>query len=143
MFSTCFFLQEFHIIMMSNPIVSDTITKNNVSEKNDNVIGRKSVITEKTHVDNNVAEWSIVHFVTDDEEDIEGFNDLIPSSWITTTGTLCWYPMNEHQATTYKLVKQCAKANLKWNCFSVRKIEVNIGKCFVMIICHIYELHFY
>ncbi|XP_077272829.1 uncharacterized protein LOC143903250 [Temnothorax americanus] len=80
------------------------------------------------HTDDDVAKWSIVHFETDEEEDIESFNDLIPSLWITTTGTFCWYPMTEHQATVQKLVKQCAKVNSEWNCFSIKTIEEGIGK---------------
>ncbi|XP_024893541.1 uncharacterized protein LOC112468549 [Temnothorax curvispinosus] len=95
---------------------------------NDNVFCEKSVSTGKMHTDDDVAKWSIVHFETDEDEDIESFNDLIPSSWITTTGTLCWYPMTEHQATVQKLVKQCAKANSEWNCFAIKTIEEDIGK---------------
>lgn len=122
---------------MSDPINCDTIINNNESDTNVNVIGEKSVFAEKTHIENDMAEWFIVHFETDEEEDVEGFNDLIPSSWITTTGTLCWYPINEHQATIQKLVKQCAKVDSKWDCFSIRKIEVNIDKFYVKIICHV------
>lgn len=118
---------------MSDETDSDTIINTNISENNDNVC-EISLFTEKTHTDNDVAEWSIVHFETDEEEEIEGFDDLIPSSWIT--GKLCWYPMQEHQATIQKLVKQCAKPNSKWNCFSITKIEVNIGKFCVKIICY-------
>lgn len=86
MWSIHLFLQELQIITMSDPIDSDTIINNDISDKNKNVIREKSLFNEKTHTDNDVAEWSIVHFETDEEEDIEGFDDLIASSWITTTG---------------------------------------------------------
>lgn len=36
--------------------------------------------------------------------------------------------MNEHQATIHKLVKQCAKPYLEWNCFAIKVMEENIGK---------------
>ncbi|XP_067213604.1 uncharacterized protein [Linepithema humile] len=81
---------------------------------------------EKTFTVNDATVWSIVHFESDEEDNVEGFNDLIPSSWITTMGTLSWYPINEHKGTIHKLVKQCAKANPEWNCFSIRKIEQGI-----------------
>ncbi|XP_011698265.1 PREDICTED: uncharacterized protein LOC105456142, partial [Wasmannia auropunctata] len=70
--------------------------------------------------------WSIVHFDTDDENNLDSFNDLVPSSWISTLGTMCWYPMNKHQGTIQKLVKQCAKLNSEWDCFPIRKIEEGI-----------------
>ncbi|XP_067211579.1 uncharacterized protein [Linepithema humile] len=92
----------------------------------DNGSNKKSVFIAKTHTEDDIAQWFVVYFESDEEEDIESFNDLIPSSWITSSGTLSWYPMNEHQATIHKLVKQCAKPNLKWNCFSIKKIEENI-----------------
>lgn len=98
---------------------------------NDNDFCKTSVFAGQMHIDGNVAKWSIVHFETDEEENVEGFNDLIPSSWITTTGKLCWYPMDENQATIYKLVKQCAKVDPQWNCFSIKTIEKDIGKFYV------------
>lgn len=109
-------------IIMSDSINSDIII-NNTGDKNDDVIGEKSVLAEKTHVGDDGVEWSIVYFETDEDEDIEGFNDLIPSSWIIRARSLCWYPMNEHQATLQKYVKQCVKADTNWNCYSIKKIE--------------------
>lgn len=73
-----------------------------------------------------ISAWSIVHFESVDED--ESFNDLIPSSWISNTGSLAWYPMNEHKESVQKLVKQCAKANSDWNCFPIKIIEEDIGK---------------
>jgi hypothetical protein len=81
--------------------------------------------------------WSIVYFKSDEEEDIEDFHDLIPSSWITSSGTLSWYPMNEHQATIHKLVKQYAKPDSKWNCFSIKKIIENMGKYYEITFSYI------
>ncbi|XP_036145344.1 uncharacterized protein LOC105828494 isoform X2 [Monomorium pharaonis] len=87
---TIYFLQLLQIIRstMTELINLDTIKNNNISDKND-ITCTKSVFTEKTHIDNNhfddsMTEWSIVHFETDEEEEIENFYDLIPSSWITT-----------------------------------------------------------
>lgn len=96
--------------------------KKSLSDKQDDI--DKIAFTAST--ENNTSEWSIIHFDTDIEEDVDGFNDLIPSSWITKRGTLCWYPMNDHQSTIQKLVKQCAKPNLEWDLFSMKKIEENI-----------------
>lgn len=55
--------------------------------------------------------WSIVHFDTDNEDNLNGFYDLVPSSWISTLGTMCWYLMEKHQGTIQKLTKQRAKSN--------------------------------
>jgi len=33
--------------------------------------------------------WSIVHFESDEENCDDGFNDLIPSSWIDAHGVFC------------------------------------------------------
>lgn len=118
---------------MSDPNYFNMIRSDSISNTNDNVSCEKSVLARKMHTEDNMAKWSIVHFETDEEENIEGFNDLIPSSWIMTMGTLCWYPMKQHQATIHKLVKQCATANPKWNCFSVKIIEEGIGKFHVII----------
>lgn len=52
--------------------------------------------------------------------------------------------MSEHKTTIQKLVKNCAKSDSKWNCFSIKKIQGGIGKdyndiiswqkfCFLMI----------
>lgn len=75
---------------MNDPVNSDTIINSSLSDINDNVISEKSVFAGKACTDDDVGKWSIVHFETDEEEDVEGFNDLIPSSWITTMGILCW-----------------------------------------------------
>lgn len=83
------------------------------------------MLSEKTE---NVPEWSIVYFESDEEDCVDSFNDLIPSSWIATQGSLCSYPMNEHKSTIQKLVKQCATANVEWNYFTIKKIEEGIGK---------------
>lgn len=82
--------------------------KKNLFDAKDCVTDETSVFSEKAQsINNNIsqpmAEWSIVYFETDVEENIEGFNDLIPFSWITKGGTLGWYPMNEHQATLYNI----------------------------------------
>lgn len=82
-----------------------------LSNVKDNVIDKTSISATKETIDN-MREWSIVHFETDVEEDVESFNDLIPSSWITNSETLSWYPMSEHKATIQKRVKQCTKPNL-------------------------------
>lgn len=34
--------------------------------------------------------------------------------------------MKEHKATIHKLVKQCAKPSIDWNCFSIKKIQEDI-----------------
>lgn len=104
-----------------------------LSNVKDNVFDKTSISATKEIIIDNMTEWSIVHFETDVEEDVESFNDLIPSSWITNSETLSWYPMNEHQATVQKLVKQCTKPYLDWNCFSIKKIEGNIGKFYEII----------
>ncbi|XP_071574735.1 uncharacterized protein [Temnothorax nylanderi] len=112
---------------MSDPInATDTNMNNNLPDVNDKVTGEKSVLASKMCTEDDVKEWSIVYFESDEEEDIEGFNDLIPSSWITNMGALSWYPMAEHKATIRKLVKQCVKADLKWNCFCTQKIQEGI-----------------
>lgn len=98
------------------------------STSNVNVCNKKLLLTEKMYTTNNTAEWSIVHFESDEEENVEGFSDLVPSSWITAKGTLSWFPINEHRGTINKLVKQCTKPKPEWNCFSIKKIEESIGK---------------
>ncbi|XP_011883633.1 PREDICTED: uncharacterized protein LOC105570796 [Vollenhovia emeryi] len=110
--------------MDSNPAADLNLL--NKSTSNVDVCSKKSVSAERTCAENNTAEWSIVYFESDKEENIEGFNDLIPSSWITAKGALSWYPMNEHRGTIKKLVKQCGKPNLEWNCYSIKKIEESI-----------------
>lgn len=106
------------------------------STANVNVCNKKLVLTEK--MSKNTAEWSIVHFESDEEEIVEGFSDLVPSSWITARGTLSWFPINEHRGTINKLVKQCTKPKPEWNCFSIKKIEENIGK-FTMRLFFLYN----
>lgn len=72
--------------------------KENLSDKQDDVIDETLASTEKAQsIENNTLKWSIVHFDTDIEENIESFNDLIPSSWITKRERLCFYPMNIEQ----------------------------------------------
>lgn len=109
----------------------ETITEENVDIANDNItINEKLIHIAKKHTENiySEAEWSIVYFETDIEKEIDdGFYDLIPSSWITR-GTSCFYPMHENRAIICKLAKHCAKPDLKWNYFSIKKIEENIGK---------------
>lgn len=118
-------LMDFEI--MSNPIKSpDIIVGDNLLDMNDNC--EKSIIAGKACIDDNVIGWSIVQFESDDEDNVESFLDLIPSSWIMGMGSLCWYPIEEHKATIQKLMKQCAKADLQWNCFSIKKIHEGIGK---------------
>lgn len=116
------------------------IEKENLSDKQDDVIDKTLASTEKAQsTENNTFKWSIVHFDTDIEENIESFNDLILSSWITKRETLCLYPMNEHRATIQKLVKQCAQPNFECNLFSMKKIE-EIGELHEMIFCIIFVL---
>ena len=104
-----------------------------VKDKTDNVDSlscrnnefRKESIDEETK---NVSEWSIIYFESDEEDNVESFNDLIPTTWITKEGSLCQYPMYEHKSTIQKLVKRCARANTSWNYFKIKKIEQGIGK---------------
>jgi len=77
-----------------------------------------------------IKQWSILEFDTDTEDDVERFKDLVPSKWISSNKTLCWYPIREHKSTIQKLAKQCAEANPKWNCFSMKVIEENISMFF-------------
>lgn len=74
--------------------------------------------------------WTIIEFETDAEDKIERFQDLSPSKWISSNKTLSWYPMGCHKATIQKLAKQCAEADPKWDCFSIKVIEENIGTYF-------------
>ncbi|XP_018365077.1 PREDICTED: uncharacterized protein LOC108762533 [Trachymyrmex cornetzi] len=104
---------------------SDKVAENDLLNMTDNVINETSELA--TEVCNVTDQWSIVYFESDEEENVEGFSDLIPSSWITMMGTHSWYPMNEHKTTIHKLVKHCTKANPKWNCFSIKKTQESIG----------------
>lgn len=120
---------------MSNPFdLTDKINVN-LSDIKD-VIYEKSILAKRVCTNNDVTEWSIVHFDSDEEENVEGFSDLIPSSWITMNGTLSWYPMNEHKATIHRLVKQCANVSLDWNCFSIKKLQEGIDKVYNKIFCY-------
>lgn len=82
----------------------ETITEENVDITNDNITVNKNLIhTAKKHTENiySEADWSIVYFETNIETEIDGFHDLIPSSWITK-GTSCFYPMHENHAIICK-----------------------------------------
>lgn len=83
---------------------------------------------ENTRTENDdVSEWSIVYFESDKDEIDEGFNDLIPSSWITAGG-VGWYPIKETKGKIQKSVKRCENPNYHdWNCFSIKEIENGIG----------------
>jgi len=131
---------------MNDSIYVDNVNlmkeEEDLSDKQDIIDETLAPTARVRSTENNTSEWSIIRFDTDIEEDVKGFNDLIPSSWITKRGTLCWYPMNDHQATIQKLVKQCTKPNFEWNRFSMKKIEENIGKLY-MIFCIKFVLFFY
>lgn len=77
------------------------------------------------------VKWSVIEFETDTEDNVERFKDLVPSAWISSNKKVCWYPMHDHKSTIKKLVKQCAQMNPKWNCFSMKIIEENIGTFFL------------
>lgn len=115
---------------INSPFVNE---EDNSSHSNNNDVPNhenreKSTTAEKTNAVKDVSRWSIVHFKNDKEDSFDSFNDLIPSSWILSMGTLCLYPMDKHSATVQKLVKQCSKADLEWNCFPIKQIEEGIGK---------------
>lgn len=76
------------------------------------------------------VEWSILEFDTDVEDDIERFKDLVPSIWISSNKTVCWYPIYEHKSTIQKFSKQCEKVKPEWNCYSIKIIEENISTFF-------------
>lgn len=71
-------------IKEKNNLLDDHIDRDHIDRENE---FRENISTV-------MPSWSIVHFETDDENDMDGFDDLIPSSWISTLGTTCLYPMN-------------------------------------------------
>jgi len=64
------------------------------------------------------------------EADIEEFMDLVPTAWISSRNSLCWYPMALHKSTVQKLAKNCEEVDPKWDCFSMKIIEDGIGNFF-------------
>lgn len=72
--------------------------------------------------------WAVVEFNEDVDCDIDRFIDLVPSVWILSSRTLCWYPMSHHKSTVGKLARSCENPDTKWDCFSMTIIEDNIGK---------------
>lgn len=71
--------------------------------------------------------WALVEIDTLEEQDLEGFIDLVPSGWITSGKRFSWYPMGHHKSSIEKLAKMGGEADPKWDCFPMAIIEDGIG----------------
>ncbi|XP_067206932.1 uncharacterized protein [Linepithema humile] len=100
-----------------------TQTENN-SSKLDNDMKSNQEASKKSY--DGKKSWAIVEFESDTEDDLEGFIDLVPTLWISSTNALCWYPMHQHKATIEKLAKKCVAVDTKWKCFSMKMIQEGI-----------------
>jgi len=78
--------------------------------------------------------WAIVQFDDCPEADIEEFMDLVPTAWISSRNSLCWYPMALHKSTVQKLPKNCEKVDPKWDYFSMKIMEDGIGNFFYRVL---------
>lgn len=103
-----------------------TQTENNSPKLDNDMENNQEASYSKKNYDERKS-WAIVKFESDIEDDLEGFIDLVPTSWISNTNALCWYPMHQHKATIEKLAKKCVAVDTKWQCFSMKMIEEGIG----------------